>query len=214
MIDYNQKILILDVESRNLNLSHRIEDNNSNRVWQLGWVEAIGTKTLVEHEYYVDVPNLNLSDLVKKLTNFDAEKYHKLKKSPTEVWDKFKVKLYDEDYLIGGQNILGFDCQMLDTLARQAKERVDYSKFYDRVYDTRALGLAYKNNLEKPQRGSILEWQFKILNDRSLKGKVSQTALMKDLGITSSNEAARHSSLTDCRDTLMIFNELKKRLKL
>lgn len=214
MIEYNQKIIILDVESRNLNLSHRIEDNNSNRVWQLGWIEAIGTKTISEHEYYVDVPNLNLSDLVKKLTNFDPEKYHKLKRPASEVWDKFKIKLYNEDYLIGGQNVLGFDCQMLDTLARQAGERVDYSKFYDRMYDTRAFGLAYKNNLEKPQRGSMLEWQFKILNDKTLKGKVSQTALMKDLGITSSDENSRHSSLTDCRDTLAIFNELKKRLKL
>ena len=214
MIEYNQKIIIVDCESRNLNLSHRIEDNNSNKVWQLGWIEAIGTKTLAEHEYYVDVLNLNLSDLVKKLTNFDAEKYHKLKRPASEVWDKFKVKLYNEDYLIGGQNVLGFDCPLMDTLARQAKERVDYSKFYDRMYDTRAFGLAYKNNIEKPQRGSMLEWQFKILNDKTLKGKVSQTALLKDLGITSSDESARHSSLCDCRDTLMIFNELKKRLKL
>lgn len=214
MIEYNQKIIILDVESRNLNLSHRIEDNNSNRVWQLGWIEAIGTKTISEHEYYIDVPNLNLSDLVKKLTNFDPEKYHKLKRPASEVWDKFKIKLYNEDYLIGGQNVLGFDCQMLDTLARQAGERVDYSLFYDRMYDTRAFGLAYKNNIEKPQRGSMLEWQFKILNDKSLKGKVSQTALMKDLGITSCDEWARHSAIVDCRDTLTIFNELKKRLKL
>ena len=50
MIEYNQKIIIVDCESRNLNLSHRIEDNNSNKVWQLGWIEAIGTKTLAEHE--------------------------------------------------------------------------------------------------------------------------------------------------------------------
>ena len=122
--------------------------------------------------------------------------------------------MYDPEYILVGQNILGFDGFLCDILARQAGERVDYSKFYDRMYDTRAFGLAYKNNLEKPQRGSMLEWQFKILNDKTLKGKVSQTALLKDLGITSSDESARHSSLCDCRDTLMIFNELKKRLKL
>ena len=214
MLEYNQKICTWDHETRNLNLSHRIEDNNSNRSWQLGWINSIGSKIISENEYYIDVPNLNLSDVVRKLTNFDAERYKREKKSATEVWEKFKKVLYDPEYILVGQNILGFDGMISDILARQAGERVDYSLFYDRMYDTRAFGLAYKNNIEKPQRGSMLEWQFKILNDKSLKGKVSQTALLKDLGITSSDESARHSSLCDCRDTLMIFNELKKRLKL
>lgn len=214
MIEYNQKISIQDFESRNLNLSHRIEDNNSNRAWQLGWINACGTKIISENEYYIDVPNLNLSDLVSKLTNFDYFKYNSLKKPATFVWEEVKKILYDPDYIIVGQNILNFDLFLYDMLARQAGDKIDYSKFLDRIYDTRAFGLAYKNNIEKPQRGSILEWQFKILNDRTLKGKVSQTALMKDLGITSVDEGARHSSLVDCRDTFAIFNELKKRLKL
>lgn len=214
MLEYNQKICVYDFESRHLGLGHRIEDPNSNKAWQLGWINSIGSKIISENEYYIDVPNLNLSDLVKKLTNFDAEKYHKQKKSATEVWEKFKKVLYDPEYILVGQNLLGFDIFLCDILARQAKERVDYSKFLDRIYDTRAFGLAYKNNLEKPQRGSILEWQFKILNDRSLKGKVSQTALLKDLGITSSDESSRHSSLCDCRDTFAIFCELRKRLSL
>lgn len=214
MIEYNQKISTFDYETRHLGLGHRIEDPNANKAWQLGWINSIGSKIISENEYYIDVPNLNLSDLVKKLTNFDAEKYKNQKKSATEVWEKFKKVLYDPEYILVGQNILGFDGFLCDILAKQAGERVDYSLFYDRMYDTRAFGLAYKNNIEKPQRGSMLEWQFKILNDKSLKGKVSQTALLKDLGITSSDESARHSSLCDCRDTLMIFNELKKRLKL
>lgn len=214
MIEYNQKIIIIDTETRHLNTSHRIEDHNSNRVWQISWIEAIGTKIIKEHDYNVDVPNLNLSDLVAKLTHFDYFNYNKLKKPADIVWAQVKKYLYDQDYIIVGQNVIGFDCPMFGVLARQAGEKLDYSLFYDRMYDTRAFGLAYKNNIEKPQKGSILEWQFKILNDKSLKGKVSQTALMKDLGITSSDEGSRHSSLTDCRDTLNIFNQLKKRLKL
>ncbi|MBP9682099.1 MAG: hypothetical protein KBD76_11890 [Bacteriovorax sp.] len=203
-----------DFETRNLNTSHRIEDVNSNKAWQLGWINSSGSKIISENEYYIDVPNLNLSDVVRKLTNFDAEKYKREKKSATEVWEKFKKVLYDPEYILVGQHILGFDIFLCDILAKQAGERVDYSKFLDRVYDTRAFGLAYKNNIEKPQRGSMLEWQFKILNDKTLKGKVSQTALLKDLGITSSDEKFRHSAIVDCRDTLAIFNELKKRLKL
>lgn len=214
MLNYDQKICTFDFESRHLGLSHRIEDNNSNKAWQLGWINATGSRITSENEYYIDVPNLELSDVVKKLTNFDQVKYNKSKKSPTEVWEKFKKVLYDPEYILVGQNLLGFDIFLCDILAKQAKERVDYSRFLDRIYDTRAFGMAYKNTIEKPQRGSMIEWQFKILNDRSLKGKVSQTALMKDLGITSVDEGSRHSSLTDCRDTLAIFTELKKRMQL
>lgn len=214
MIPYDQKILVVDVETRHLNLSHRIEDYNSNKVWQVSWIESVGQKIIKEHDHYVDVPRLNLSNLVAKLTHFDSYEYERKKKPAAGVWEQVKKYIYDKDYLIVGQNILGFDCYLLDTLARQAGERIDYSLFLERIYDTRAFGLAYKNGIEKPQKGSMIEWQFKILSDRSLKGKVSQTALMKDLGITSSDDDSRHNAIVDCRDTLAIFQELKKRLKL
>jgi hypothetical protein len=215
MLPFDFKALTIDVESRNLNLSPRIGDFNSNKVWQVSFIETSGTRILNEFDFYVDVPNLDLSDQVKVLTNFDQFKYNKLKKPAEEVWPIVKKYLYDEQYIIIGQNIMGFDQYCCDILAHQAGDKIDYSKFIERIYDTRAFGLAYKNTIDKPRNCyNLYLWQHKILNDRSLKGKVSQTALLKDLGLQSVNEASRHDALTDVKDTFNIFTELKKRMQL
>lgn len=215
MLNYNYKAITLDCETRSLNLCHRVNDWNANKVWQISWIETCGAKILNEFDFYVDVPNLNLSDIVKTLTNFDAAKYNRLKKPAEEVWPIVEKYLYSEDYIIIWQNGLGFDCYMLDTLARQAGSKIDYSRFVERSYDARAFGLAYKNSLDKPRNcDNLYLWQHKILNDRSLKGKVSQTALLKDLGLKSVDEGSRHNSLTDVKDTFNIFTELKKRMQL
>lgn len=215
MLEYNQKMLILDCETRNLSLVPRINDWNANKVWQIAWLETSGARILNEFDYYIDVPNLDLSDVVKTLTHFDPVKYNRLKKPAEDVWPILEKYLYDPQYIIVGQNILHFDQPMLNTLAHQAGTKVDYSRFVERIYDTRAFGMAYKNSLDKPRNcDNLYLWQHKILNDRSLKGKVSQTALLKDLQLTSVDEGFRHNALTDIKDTFNIFNELKKRMQL
>lgn len=215
MLDYNFRAITLDTETRNLSLVPRVDDWNANKVWQISWIETSGSRILNEFDFYIDVPNLNLSDHVKILTNFDAAKYNRLKKPAEDVWPIVEKHLYNEDQIIIWQNGLGFDVYMLDTLARQAGSKIDYSRFVERTYDTRAFGLAYKNSLDKPRNSDNLYlWQHKILNDRSLKGKVSQTALMKDLGLKSVSEGERHSAIVDVKDTFNIFTELKKRMQL
>lgn len=214
MLPFDQKFLILDIESRHLSLL--INDGsveNGNAPWDLAWIEAKGNFIQKEYQYYIDIPNLNLSDLVKKLTNFDEQKYNKEKKPAEFVLEKFKKFLYDPEYIIIGQNILKFDIFLCSDLWARCGEKIDWS-FVDRIYDTRPLALAYKNNLEKPRNGSIIEWQYKILNDKSLKGRVSQTSLLKEFDLQSTDEGSRHSALTDIRDTFNIFKELKKRLEL
>lgn len=215
MLAFDFDALTLDCETRNLSLSPRIQDWNSNKVWQIAFILTKGTRIVKEFDFYIDVPNLDLSDQVKVLTNFDEFKYRKLKRPAEEVWPIIEQYLYDPKRIIIGQNILKFDCYLINTLAHQAGTKVDYSKFLERIYDTRAFGLAYKNSIDKPQNcDSLLLWQHKILNDRSLKGKVSQTALLKDLGLTSVDEGSRHNALTDIKDTFNIFTELKKRMQL
>lgn len=214
MLSFDQKAITLDTESRNLNLV--INDGslqNGNAPWDIAWLETKGNFPIKEHQYYIDVPNLNLSDLVKKLTHFDQTKYDREKKPAPVVLRELKKYLYDPSYIIIWQNGLKFDCFLLSDLFARCGEKIDWS-FMDRVYDTRPLGLAYKNNLEKPRNGSLLEWQYKILNDKNLKGRVSQTALLKEFGLESVDEGARHSALCDVKDTFNIFLQLKKRLEL
>ena len=214
MLNYNQKYIICDVESRNLNLHvHNGGIPNCNYPWEVAWIECSGEFTQNEFQYFVDVPSLNLSPLVRTLTHFNENKYNNLKQPPKFAWNKLKKYLYDEDYLIIGQNILGFDIFLIGILANMVGEKIDWS-FIDRIIDTRALGLAHKNGLEKPRNGSLIQWQYKILNDPSLKGRVSQTALLKEFNLESIDEGARHSGIVDVKDTFRIFCELKKKLKL
>lgn len=145
MLPYNFKALVIDVESRHLNTSHQINIPNSNKVWQISWIETQGNRVLEEHDYYVDVPNLNLSDEVAKLTHFDYAKYNRLKQPAKKVFDIFTKYLYDPQYIVIGHNLLNFDIFMFDILAEQAGERINYSKFLERVYDTRPLAQAHRS---------------------------------------------------------------------
>lgn len=214
MLDYNQKFITVDCESRHLNLHiHDGNVENCNYPWEVAWIESCGKFTNKEVQHFVDVPNLNLSDLVKKLTNFNEQDYNKKKRPPEECWTDLKKVLYNKENMIVGQNILGFDIFLFGILAKMCGEKINWS-FLDRVIDTRALGMAYKNKIEPPRNGSLINWQFKILNDRSLKGRVSQTALLKEFGLESFDEGKRHSGLVDVKDTYNIFQKLRFALKL
>lgn len=213
MLKFDQKYIVADCESRHLNTSHQINIPNSNKVWQISWIETQGNRILTEHDYYVDVPNLNLSDEVAKLTHFDSGKYNRLKQPAKKVFDIFSKYLYDPQYIVIGHNLLNFDCFMFDILAEQAGERIDYSKFLERVYDTRPLAQAHRSGLDKPRNGDILDWQFKILNDRSLKAKVSQGVLLKFFGIEHDPDSL-HSAIVDVKMTWEIFKQLRKILEL
>jgi DNA polymerase III epsilon subunit-like protein len=213
MLKFDQKYVTLDCESRSLNLSHKINIPNANQVWQISWIETQGNRILTEHDYYVDVPKLNLSDEVARLTHFDHAKYNRLKQPATKAFDALKKYLYDPQYIVIGQNILNFDWFMLDTLARQAGERIDYGRFIERTYDTRPLALAHRSGLDKPRNGDILDWQFKILNDRTLKAKTSQGVLLKFFGIEHDPDRL-HDGLYDVKMTWEIFKQLRKILEL
>ena len=73
-------------------------------------------KSLEEHDEFIAHKNLNIPEVVKKLTGFDWKKYEKKSKSLSEVWSKFEPYLYDPQYVIVGQNLLGFDVYMLAIL--------------------------------------------------------------------------------------------------
>ena len=213
MIPFNQRYIVLDCETRHLNIGPQIEVPNSNRVWQISWIEAQGNRVLSEHDYYIEVPNLNLSQEVVNLTHFDKLKYDKKKIPAIDAFSIFEKFLYNKEYLIIGQNIFNFDVPMFEIFARQAKKRVDYSKFIGRVYDTRALAQAHRSGLEKPRGGDIINWQFKILNDRTLKAKVGQETLLKFFGIEF-DPSRLHDGLYDVKMTWEIFKQLRKILEL
>lgn len=204
MLPYNQKYIIFDTETEGLNL-------HSSRPWQLAWVVAQGSKVIEVHDEYLNFPDLKISDTVAKLTGFNWHTFNSRKKDPKQVWEKFKSYLYDPQYVIVGQNLLGFDVYMLAIIQRLIGEDVDYS-YINRIYDTRCLGKAFREKLEKP-KDNFLSWQYKIMHDRSLKAKVSQIQQLKFFGIEF-DERRLHEAVYDCEMCFKVFLELKKNMDL
>jgi len=204
-LPYNQKSISWDFETDSLNLCNVLP-------WQLAWNVYEGNRLVKSYDEYLDWPDFQVSDFIIKLTGFSYSEYNRRKRPPQEVLAKFEKYLYNPEYINIGQNIIHFDVFVLAHLQKLCGKTPDYS-YLKRLYDTRTLGKAYRENLERPKSGDLLSWQYKILNDRTLKAKVSQLAQLKHFGITF-DEASLHSASYDCEMTFKIFQELKKKLNL
>ena len=204
MLPTNQKYLVFDTETEGLNLF-------SSKTWQLSWIVCQGNKILETHDEFIAHKELNIPKIVKKLTGFNWDIYNSKSRSLDAVWNKFEKYLFDPQYIIVGQNLLGFDVYMISILQRLLGQEPDYS-YLSRIYDTRALGKAYREELQKP-RGDFLSWQYKIINDRNLKAKASQNQLLKFFDIDFDEEKL-HDALYDIQMCYKIFLKLKKHMDL
>jgi|TARA_R100001163_G_C5025690_1_gene167295 DNA polymerase III epsilon subunit-like protein len=204
MLPSNQKYLVFDTETEGLNLF-------SSKTWQLSWIVCQGNKILETHDEFIIHKELNIPEIVKKLTGFNWETYNRKAKPLDEVWSKFEKYIFDPQYIVVGQNLLGFDVYMLAILQRLLGQEPDYS-YLPRIYDTRALGKAYREELDKPNK-DFLSWQYKIINDRSLKAKVSQNQLLKFFDIEFDQDKL-HNALYDIQMCYQIFLKLKKHMDL
>mgnify|MGYP003624347704 FL=1 len=204
MLPSNQKYLVFDTETEGLNL-------HSSKTWQLSWIICQGKNVIETHDKFIKHKELNIPEIVVKLTGFDWDKYNQKAESLISVWSQFEQYLFDPQYIVVGQNLLGFDVYMISHLQRMLGQEPDYS-YLARIYDTRALGKAYREELDKPKR-DFLSWQYKIINDRSLKAKVSQNQLLKFFDIDFEEEKL-HDALYDIKMCYQIFLKLKKHMDL
>lgn len=205
MFPYNQKYCVFDFETEGLNLRY-------SRPWELSYLICQGSNVLQKRQMYIDLPDFDLSPEVRQLTSFNQEKYDSCKMIPERVFDEFSTLINNQEYLFVGQNLLKFDVYILKILADISNKSLDFS-FMDRILDTRPLALAYKEGLQKPKHVSYLEWQYKIINDRTIKSKASQLSLLKLFGIEFDKDKL-HDGLYDCQMTFQIFLQLKKALSL
>lgn len=203
-LKHDQKYIVFDVETEGLNLYY-------SRPWQVSWVLGEGNKVVEEQDRFIKYSDLELSDMIKKMTGYNQRTYDSKKESVRAVYDDLAKYLYDPEYIIIGQNLLGFDVYMVAVMQRMLGIEPDFS-YIDRIYDTRALGKAYRENLDKPS-GNFLSWQYKIINDRSLKSKVSQGVLLKHLDIDHDPKML-HNALYDVKMCFQVFCKLKKGLDL
>lgn len=204
MLPHNQKYLVFDTETEGLNL-------HSSRTWQVSWLICEGNRVIKENDRYISHKNLQISKKVEYLTGFSWDEYNERKEPLKKVWSDFKVDLLNPEYKVVGQNLLGFDVYMVAGMQRLLGETPDYS-YLDRIYDTRAFGKAYREDLKKPKK-DLLSWQYKIIHDRSLKARVSQNQLLKFFGIEFEEEKL-HDALYDNKMCFKVFSALKKEMDL
>ena len=160
MLRFNkdQKYICFDFETCHLNLL-----DDSNKPWQLSYIIAKGNNIIKEVDNYIYWPDLKLSEGAKLVTHFDERKYHSLASDAKEVLFTFESYLYDKDYLIIGQNLLGFDVYIHNIYRRLLGHKTDFS-YTKRIIDTNCIAKAIKKNLKPQKDTDFTFWQYCLYN--------------------------------------------------
>jgi DNA polymerase III epsilon subunit-like protein len=202
MLRFNkdQKYICFDFETCHLNLV-----NTDNKPWQLSYIIAKGNQIIKEVDNYIYWPDLKLSEGAKEVTHFDERKYHSLAADPKDILSSFEDYIYDSDYLIVGQNLLGFDVYIHNIYRKLLGKSPDFS-YVKRILDTNCIAKAIKKNI-KPQKDlDFTCWQYR-LNDFREKGlKTSIKAQLKDYKIDF-DESMLHNSMYDVQMNFKIFQK-------
>jgi DNA polymerase III epsilon subunit-like protein len=193
----NQKFVVFDTETEGLSLT-------DSRPWQLSWIVCKGDQVLEEHDEFIFYDDLNVSEDAARITGFDKNKYLSKAKPPLEVWKRFAEYAYDTNNILVGQNILGYDIYILNTMMRGIGIQNDW-RFMNRMLDTRALATSLFKQI-KPS-GDLLSWQMKLMNYREKGLKTSQAFLLKHFEIDH-DPSKLHDALYDIQMNYKIFRKL------
>lgn len=202
MLRFNkeQKYICFDFETCHLNL---VDTNN--KPWQLSYLIAKGNQIIKEVDNYIYWPDLKLSEGAKEVTHFDERRYHSLAGDPKEILSSFEDYLYDNEYLIIGQNLLGFDVYIHNIYRKLLGKHSDFS-YIKRIIDTNCIAKAIKKNIKPQQNIDFTCWQYR-LNDFREKGlKTSIKAQLKDYKIDF-DENMLHNSMYDVQMNFKIFQK-------
>lgn len=200
MLRFNkdQKYICFDFETCHLNIV-----SETNKPWQLSYLIAEGSNTVKEVDNYIYWDNLQISQEAKDITHFNESVYKQRATDPKEALELFESYLYNKDYIIVGQNLLGFDVYIHNIYRKLMGKKTDFS-YVNRIIDTNCIAKAIKKNLKYQKQEDFICWQYK-LNDFREKGlKTSIRAQLKDYKIDF-DEHMLHNSMYDVRMNFKIF---------
>lgn len=194
--NFNQKYLIFDTETEGLNLI-------SSKPWQIAWIDATGKKINKKQDRLLFWDDLNVSKDAARITGFNETSYRNKAEDPKKVWREFSEKLYDEDYMIVGQNILGYDVYILKVWAELIGEKIDFS-FIKRCIDTKSLETAIAKGCTFVPTEDRTSFLYKYLNYRERGLKTNQKFLLEKYEIPF-DESKLHDALYDIEKNYEIF---------
>lgn len=193
----DQKYIIFDTETEGLNLI-------KSKPWQAAWIVAKGNKVIKKYDKLIFWEDLDVSPDAARITGFNQKYYERNSEEPKKVWDEFSKYLYDDSYMIVGQNLLGFDVYMIDVWRKLIGEKIDQS-YIRRIFDTKAVATAIEK--EAPvDAGDFISWQYRWLNYRQRGLKTSQMTLLKKYDIDFDPKRL-HDALYDIEMNFKIFRK-------
>lgn len=195
---FDQKYIIFDTETEGLNLV-------SSKPWQLAWIEAKGKKIVKKQNRFLKWDDLNVSDDAARITGFNKKEYLSKAEDPEKVYKEFIDLIMDEEVIIVGQNLLGYDIYMLGVIARNLGIEIDYS-FISRILDTKVIATALAKGNKTPDKGDMLTWQLRYLNYRERGLKTNQKFLLQHYEIPF-DENQLHDALYDIEKNFEIFQK-------
>lgn len=195
---FDQKYVIFDTETEGLNLV-------TSKPWQLAWIEATGKKIVKKQNRFLKWDDLNVSEDAAKVTGFDKKDYESKAEDPAVVFKEFMDLISQDDVIVVGQNILGYDLYILGVIARNLNIIMDYS-FINNCFDTKAIATALAKGNKTPDKDDFIGWQIKWLHYRERGLKTNQKFLLQHYEIDF-NEAKLHDALYDIEKNFEIFQK-------
>ena len=195
--DKKQKYLVLDTETEGLNLI-------KSKPYQVSWIIAQGDTILEKNNRYIWWEDLNMSEDAARITRFDKDFYKSKAEDPKVVWGDFSKELYNPEYKIVGQNLLGFDVYMINVWRKLMGLGSDYS-YVSRIIDTLSLARAIAKE-DKPDFDNFICWQYgwNSFFQRGL--RTGQAALLKKYNIPHDKNRL-HDALYDIEMNFKIFRK-------
>lgn len=195
---FDQKYVIFDTETEGLNLV-------SSKPWQLAWIEATGKKITKKQNRFLKWDEINVSEGAAKITGFNKTDYLSKAEDPITVFKEFMDLISQDDVIVVGQNILGYDLYMLGVIARNLNLKADFS-FAKRCFDTKAIATAIAKGNKTPDKDDFISWQLRYLNYRERGLKTNQKFLLQHYEIQF-DEAKLHDALYDIEKNFEIFQK-------
>ena len=192
-----QRYVVFATETEGLNLV-------TSRPWQVAWLVVEGENIIKKNDFYIHWPNLNVSEGAARVTGFSYNEYAKKSMPPNIVWEKFAHDLYDENNLIVGQNLLGFDVYMVNVWRKLMGMESDHS-YVRMIIDTKSLATAIAKEIPV-EKENFINWQYRLLNHRERGLRTSQATLLKKYNIDHDPKRL-HDALYDIEMNFKIFKK-------
>ena len=195
--DKKQKYLVLDTETEGLNLV-------KSKPYQVSWIIAQGDQIIQKNDRYLWWEDLQVSEEAARVTRFNYNYYKSKAEDPKVVWADFSKELYNPEYKVVGQNLLGFDVYMINVWRKLMGLGSDHS-YVDRIIDTLSLARAIAKE-DKPDFDNFLCWQYGWNNFFQRGLRTSQAVLLKKYYIPHDKDRL-HNSLYDIEMNFKIFRK-------